>query len=92
MNGENDLNSRNDVSTPEQSRLQLQELQSQIGQLSGRIEKLEKTNHPISVGYLLGTAIAVTLSWSKNASILWCIFHGTFSWGYVIYFAVMRHS
>ena len=40
--------------------------------------------------YALGMAIAVTLSWARNASILWCVLHGIFSWGYVIYFAVTR--
>ena len=40
--------------------------------------------------WALGSAIAVVLSWSRNASILWAILHGIFSWGYVIYFAVTR--
>jgi hypothetical protein len=35
-------------------------------------------------------AIAVVLSWARNASILWAILHGVFSWGYVIYWAVTR--
>ena len=42
------------------------------------------------IGYSLGTCIAVVLSWSRNGSILWCILHGLFSWGYVIYFALTR--
>jgi hypothetical protein len=35
-------------------------------------------------------AIAVVLSWSRNASILWCILHGGLSWLYVIDFALTR--
>jgi hypothetical protein len=38
----------------------------------------------------LGMTIAVVLSWSRNASILWCILHGLLSWIYVIYFAFTR--
>lgn len=37
-------------------------------------------------GISLGTAMAVTISWSVNHSILWAIIHGVFSWFYVIYF------
>jgi hypothetical protein len=38
-------------------------------------------------GISLGAAIAVTISWSLNHSILWAILHGLLSWLYVIYFA-----
>ena len=41
-------------------------------------------------GIGLGTAIAVTISWSINKSIFWCIIHGFFSWFYVIYYALNR--
>ena len=39
-------------------------------------------------GVGLGTVIAVVVSWSRNRSILWAIFHGLCSWLYVIYFAL----
>lgn len=39
-------------------------------------------------GITLGTALAVTISWSVNKSILWAIIHGLFSWLYVIYYAL----
>lgn len=39
-----------------------------------------------SSGIGLGSAIAVTISWSLNHSIWWCFWHGVFSWGYVIYY------
>lgn len=39
-------------------------------------------------GITLGTALAVTISWSANKSILWAIIHGLLSWFYVIYYAI----
>lgn len=39
-------------------------------------------------GISIGSAIAVTLSYSINKSILWATLHGVFSWLYVIYFAI----
>jgi hypothetical protein len=41
-------------------------------------------------GIGFGTALAITISWSQNHSILWAILHGVFSWFYVIYFALTR--
>jgi hypothetical protein len=41
-------------------------------------------------GIGLGTALAVTISWSLHKSILWAIIHGIFSWLYVIYFMLTR--
>jgi hypothetical protein len=41
-------------------------------------------------GVGFGTALAITISWTKNASILWAIFHGFLSWIYVIYHAFTR--
>ncbi|RIJ37853.1 hypothetical protein D1627_08995 [Pontibacter oryzae] len=46
----------------------------------------------IKNGVGLGAVIAVVASWSRNASILWAILHGLFSWFYVIYFALSRSS
>lgn len=39
-------------------------------------------------GITLGTALAVTISWSANKSILWAVIHGILSWFYVIYYAL----
>ncbi len=39
-------------------------------------------------GITFGTALAITISWSVNKSILWAILHGLLSWIYVIYFAL----
>jgi hypothetical protein len=43
-------------------------------------------------GISLGTALAVTISWSLHKSILWAIIHGILSWFYVIYYALTRAS
>ena len=43
-----------------------------------------------NAGIGLGCALAMILSWSRNLSILWCIFHGIFGWLYIIYFAITR--
>jgi len=67
------------------------------GSLDARVAELErrvsKRRCPVGGGagiWSLGMAIAVVLSWARNASILWAILHGFFSWGYVIYWAVTR--
>jgi hypothetical protein len=39
-------------------------------------------------GISFGAALAITISWSANKSILWAIVHGVFSWAYVIYYAL----
>lgn len=39
-------------------------------------------------GITLGTALAITISWSANKSIIWAVVHGLFSWFYVIYYAL----
>ena len=43
------------------------------------------------VGVGFGSALAMTISWSKNQSILWAILHGVLSWIYVIYYALTRN-
>jgi len=45
--------------------------------------------HSAGTGYVFGSALAMILSWSLSKSILWTIFHGIFSWAYVIYFAIV---
>jgi hypothetical protein len=41
-------------------------------------------------GIGFGSALAITISYSANHSILWAIIHGILSWLYVIYFALFR--
>lgn len=38
--------------------------------------------------WVFGSALAMVLSYVKNASILWAIVHGILSWFYVIYHAI----
>jgi hypothetical protein len=40
-------------------------------------------------GITFGTALAITISWSANHSILWAIIHGILSWIYVIYYLIV---
>lgn len=51
--------------------------------------KSGNTGEYVKGGITLGTALAVTISWSVNKSILWAIIHGIFSWFYVIYYALV---
>jgi hypothetical protein len=46
------------------------------------------TTNIVKVGVGFGSALAITISWSINKSILWAIFHGFLSWVYVIYYAI----
>ena len=67
------------------------ECQHRADELVQRIEELDsKSNTYATTGYCMGMTLAMILSWSRNASILWCLLHGVFSWAYVIYFAVTR--
>jgi hypothetical protein len=46
------------------------------------------TGNAAKVGIGFGSALAITISWSANKSILWAILHGFLSWIYVIYYAI----
>ena len=39
-------------------------------------------------GIGFGSALAISMSWSTNRSILWAIIHGFLGWIYVIYYAL----
>ncbi len=41
-------------------------------------------------GVGFGSALAITISYTANHSILWAIIHGILGWLYVIYFALFR--
>ncbi len=51
---------------------------------------MSKTKAAARAGITMGSALAITISWSVNHSILWAIVHGFFSWLYVIYFALVK--
>lgn len=40
-------------------------------------------------GYGLGTALAITISYTSWKSITWAMLHGLFGWGYVLYYAIV---
>jgi len=56
----------------------------------GKKKKVEFGNGA-AAGIGFGSALAITLSWTANHSILWAILHGIFSWFYVIYYAIRYH-
>ena len=43
-------------------------------------------------GITMGSALAITISWSVNKSIIWAIIHGVLSWIYVVYYACSAHE
>jgi hypothetical protein len=55
------------------------------------MHKVERTREVVRSGIGMGSALAITISWSTHQSILWAIIHGIFSWLYVIYFALTRN-
>ena len=43
----------------------------------------------ITVGGIgIGSALAITISWSLNHSVWWAIWHGIMSWFYIIFYAM----
>lgn len=46
------------------------------------------SNTAAKAGIGFGSALAITISYTANHSILWAILHGVFGWLYVIYFAI----
>jgi hypothetical protein len=60
-------------------------------QLCSSASRKEATMHEgVKSGISFGSALAITISWSKWHSILWAMIHGVFSWFYVIYYALTR--
>lgn len=51
---------------------------------------MNTTSNAAKAGIGFGSALAITISWSVNKSILWAILQGFFGWLYVIYFAFTR--
>ena len=48
-----------------------------------------KKSTAASSGISLGSAIAVTISWSLHGSVLWAIIHGILGWLYVIWHVIV---
>jgi len=55
-----------------------------------RVTYVQRGTAAAKAGMGFGSALAITISWSVNHSILWAIFHGFLSWVYVAYYAVTR--
>jgi len=51
-------------------------------------EGTSRTRSAAKVGVGFGTALAITISWTANKSILWAIVHGILGWFYVIYYLI----
>ena len=49
-----------------------------------RAEMMSNKLNFCGIGF--GSALAITISWSINKSILWALLHGVFSWFYVGYY------
>jgi len=47
-------------------------------------------NSTTTAGIGFGCALAITISWSINHSVVWAILHGICSWLYVIYYLLVR--
>lgn len=50
---------------------------------------MSRSGNAATVGIGFGTALAITISWSANQSVLWAIVHGILSWFYVIYYVIV---
>jgi len=53
-------------------------------------DRMSRSADAAKTGIGFGVALAITISWSVNHSIIWAIIHGFFSWLYVIYYALTR--
>ena len=57
---------------------------------NGEETHMAASSEAARAGITMGSALAITISWSVNKSILWAMIHGVFSWFYVIYYALKR--
>lgn len=62
------------------------------GEPVARERVIVRTKEVVKNGVGFGSALAITISWSANKSILWAIIHGIFGWLYVIYYAVTQRQ
>lgn len=64
-------------------------MQVEINTHNGRA-RMNATRDVAKAGIGMGSALAITISWSLHHSILWAILHGFFGWFYVVYYAITR--
>jgi hypothetical protein len=41
-------------------------------------------------GISFGSALAISISFTTNKSVLWALIHGVLSWLYVLYYALIK--
>lgn len=56
--------------------------------MNGRAYSVRIEGAKLGVGF--GSALAITISYVNNHSILWAIIDGILSWIYVVFFALFR--
>lgn len=56
--------------------------------LETEVRKMKSSSRFIHSGWVFGSALAMTISWSTHQSVLLAILHGALSWFYIIYYAV----
>jgi hypothetical protein len=61
------------------------------GEPVARERVVYRTREVVKSGVGFGSALAITISWSVNKSLLWAIIHGALSWIYVVYYALTRN-
>jgi len=59
-----------------------------LSERTWRDSEMARNQDAAKAGIGFGVALAITISWSANKSILWAILHGIFSWFYVIYYVI----
>jgi len=59
-------------------------LEIQVGRERG--PHMADTTQAAKAGIGFGSALAITISWSLNKSVLWACIHGVLSWFYVLYY------
>lgn len=57
----------------------------------GPVEE-SKAPGAVKAGLSFGSALAITISWSLNKSVVWAIIHGLLSWGYVVYYLLFKQA
>ncbi len=62
---------------------ELESLKSQIAELKQQTESIQ-SEAATGIFYGVGFAAAFTVSLTKSASLWWALFHGIFSWLYVL--------
>lgn len=78
----------NDYSNPNAVASEFSRANDRLRDLEKEVKELKRDRGGYVWGF--GSMLAIVLSWSRNASILYCIGHGIASWIYVIYFAFTR--